>query len=345
MTVTIAAVGDFMLQSLPSEAEIARVRALIAGSDIAVANMDTVLSPLGEPTPKLFNLRGERDAVPSVAAMGFHALTIANNHAMDFGAEGMLDMIAAFRAVGVTPFGGGRDLAEASAAHIVTVNGHTVALLSIASTLPTGAAAGPGRAGIAPVNVHQSFLVEPSIMSEQPGSVPEVKCWLDEADLARAKADVAAAKERADFVVPFVHWGVPSPWRAPFHAVIQEHQRTLGHALIDAGADAVIGNHAHELHGVEFYRGKPIAYCLGNFWIDGISDWAWMGRETVVMRLILEPGVDPAIEITPVVLDDAGWPMPDAAERAPEIIERLSQALGGAVVTRTDDRFRVAPPA
>jgi poly-gamma-glutamate synthesis protein (capsule biosynthesis protein) len=341
MTVTLAAVGDFMLQSRPGRNEVERVRTLLDGADITVANMDTVLSPLGEPTPKLFNLRGPREATGEIAAMGFDAVTIANNHAMDFGPDGMLDMIAAFQASGVTPLGGGKDLAAATAPHIFTAGGRTIALLSIATTLPTGAPAGPGRPGIAPVSVHQSFFIEPSIMSEQPGSVPEVKCWLDETELKRAVADVKAAKQQAEIVVPFLHWGVPSPWRAPFHAVVQKHQRTLGHTLIDAGADAVIGSHAHELHGIEFYNGKPIAYCLGNFWIDGISNWAWMGRESMVLRLSFPPEGNPEVEIQTVWLDDGGWPIADPDHKAVPLLNALSKE-DGVSVSPNGDRFRVA---
>lgn len=345
MTITIAAVGDFMLQRRPRPEEIARVRALIAQADLAIANMDTVLSPLGMPTPKLFNLRGPREAAADVAAMGFHAVSFANNHAMDFGPEGMLDTIAALGEVGVTAFGAGRNLDEATTPHIVESNGRRIALLSMATTLPPDAPARPDQPGVAPIRVHQAYVVDPSIASEQPGSVPAVLGRLDPDDLARAVADVAAAKHQADVVVALPHWGVPSPWRAPFHPIVQAHQRELGRVLIEAGADAVIGNHAHELHGIEFHRGKPIAYCLGNFWIDDLGNYPWMGRETVVLRLSFADSSLPEVEFLPVVLDDRGWPQTDPENRAAPLLRERSVELGGVAVNSLNGLFRVGPAA
>jgi poly-gamma-glutamate capsule biosynthesis protein CapA/YwtB (metallophosphatase superfamily) len=340
-TVTIAAVGDFMIQHRPPQYDIDRVKSLVCGADITIANVDTVLSDAGQPSPKWANLRGPRDVARDLAAMGFDVVTFANNHAMDFRAEGMLDMIAAYGEAGVKPIGGGTTIAEATAPHLVTVGDRTVALLSLATTLPPDAAAGPTWPGIAPVKVHQAYAFDASLFAEQPGSMPDFKGWLDETDLQRAIDDVKAAKDRADIVVPCIHWGVPSPWRAPIHPIIQEHQRELGHALIDAGADAIIGNHAHELHGIEFYEAKPIAYCLGNFWIDKISNWAWMGRESIVLRLNFPPDGDPEVEIQPVWLDDDGWPLSDPDHKAVAILNALGKN-DRVSVTPAGDRFRVA---
>jgi poly-gamma-glutamate synthesis protein (capsule biosynthesis protein) len=215
-----------------------------------------------------------------------------------------------------------------------------VAILSLSCTLPMESAAGPDWPGIAPVRVHTAFVVEESLSLEQPGTVPAVRTWLDEADLARARQDVAAARSRVDVVLAVVHWGVPSPWRAPWHPTLQAYQRTLGHALIDAGADAVLGNHAHELHGIEFYKGRPIAYCLGNFWIDTISSYPWMGRESLVLYLTLSRGGTPEVEIVPLFLGDDGVPRPDPANRTVAVLNEQSRELGVAV-EECDGRFVV----
>jgi poly-gamma-glutamate synthesis protein (capsule biosynthesis protein) len=125
---------------------------------------------------------------------------------------------------------------------------------------------------------------------------------------------------------------VPAPWRAPAHPIVLEYQRLFGQALIDAGADAVLGNHAHELHGIAFYRDRPIAYCLGNFWIDGIDRYPWMGRESLVLRLVFGDGGRPEIEIVPLALDDQGIPRRDPVNRAIDVLNRLSADDGVAVV-------------
>jgi poly-gamma-glutamate capsule biosynthesis protein CapA/YwtB (metallophosphatase superfamily) len=327
-TITLAAVGDFMVERRAEPGEIARVRSLLGAADLTIGNMDTVLSAAGTPTPKFVNLRGPRGFATDFRAMGFDAAVLANNHAMDFRAPGLLDMQAAFAEAGVASFGAGPDLAAATAPLVREIDGRRVALLGLSSTLPPESIAGPGTPGVAPLRVHQAYELDPSIVAEQPGSQPLVRTWADPDDLARALADVRAAKAVADIVVVAIHWGVPAPWRAPFYPTIADHQREVGRALIDAGADAIVGNHAHELLGVEFHRGKPIAYCLGNFWIHEIRTWDWLGRETIVLRLAFATDGAVAVEATPVLLDDEGIPDATDVERIAACLERQSAAFG-----------------
>jgi poly-gamma-glutamate capsule biosynthesis protein CapA/YwtB (metallophosphatase superfamily) len=337
---TIAAVGDFMIERRFASADVEAVRAVLAGPDVVIANVDTVLSDKGTPVPKWANLRGPREAAGDLRTMGIDLIAMANNHAMDFRAEGMLDTLRAFDEAGLMHAGAGANLRAATEPAIVRAGDRTAAILAMACTLPPESAAGPDWPGVAPVHVRHAFVVDETLLTEQPGTVPAVKCWLDEADLARVRADVAAARTRADVVVAVVHWGVPAPWRAPSHPIVQKYQRVLGHALIDAGADAVLGNHAHELHGIEYYREKPIAYCLGNFWIDTIDKYPWMGRESLVLRLEFGSEVAPEVEIAPLLLDEGGVPRPDPSARAVALIARLSAEFGVAVDKR-DGRFVV----
>jgi len=336
--ITVAVVGDYMIQEIPSAEDIALVQGFFGDADITIANIDTVLSDKGEPIPKWANLRGPPEVVDHLKEMGIDVVTVANNHAMDFRAEGLLDMLDAYDEAGLTAIGAGANLAVAAAPAIVTVGERSVAILSFSCLLPIASAAGPTWPGIAPMHVHQSFVVDELLMTEQPGTVPEVKCWLDEKDLARVLKDITNARAQADIVIPIVHWGVPSPWLAPSHPIIQKHQRVLGHALIDAGADAVMGIHAHELHGIEFYKDKPIAYCLGNFWITGISDYAWMGFESLVMRLVFGEGSTPEVEIVPLMLNDDGHPRTDSTLRTIDLMNQLS-AVFGVTVEEVDGRF------
>jgi poly-gamma-glutamate capsule biosynthesis protein CapA/YwtB (metallophosphatase superfamily) len=120
--------------------------------------------------------------------------------------------------------------------------------------------------------------------------------------------------------------------------VLQEYQRPLAYALVEAGAAAVLGNHAHELHGIELYQGRPIFYCLGNFWIDTIAAYPWMGRESLVARLELRRGEPPGVAIVPLMLDDGGVPRRDPTGRAIAVLDEQSRALGAMIVER-DGRF------
>ncbi len=336
-TVTVAAAGDLL-----RDADIAVVRPLFDGADITVANIDSVLSPLGEPVPKWVNLRGPREAVWDLRALGIHVVSLANNHAMDFRAEGMLDMRRALLEAGMQPVGAGCTLTEACAPALVEVRGHTVAILAISCTLPEGSAAGPTWPGVAPLRIHTAYHIDETLSLEQPGSMPAVRTWPDERQLARARSDVARARAMADHVITVVHWGVPAPWRAPVQPLVQEYQRQVGRDLIDAGADAVLGIHAHELHGIELYRDRLIAYCLGNFWIDSLAKHTWLARESLVLRITLRKGAPPEIEMAPVFLDDTGVPHPDPAARAIALVNARSQEFG-VCVEATGKRFRVRP--
>ncbi|HET7095568.1 MAG TPA: CapA family protein, partial [Thermomicrobiales bacterium] len=333
-------VGDFMLERRLEPDDVRATRLLFEGADAAIANLDTVLSDRGAAVPKWANLRGPRDCAHDLRAMGIDLVAMANNHAMDFRAEGMLDACRALDDADVRHAGTGADLAAASAPVVVETRNGALAVLSIACTLPPESAAGPDSPGIAPVHVRYAFAVDEALMPEQPGTVPGVWTELHEPDVARARQDIAAARTAADAVVVVVHWGVPAPWRAPAHPILQSYQRRLGRVLIDAGADAVLGNHAHELHGIELYQGRPIAYCLGNFWIDTIAAYPWMGRESMVFRLTLGDGVVTGAEVVPLLLDAHGVPRSDPSARSIAILNEQSREFG-VTVDAVDGRWIV----
>lgn len=339
--VIIDSVGDFMITAPMQSADVQAAARFMRGADVVIANVDTVLSAKGTPVPKWANLRGPREAVHDLKAMGVDLVAMANNHSMDFRAEGMLDSCAAYDEAGILHAGAGKDLAAAAAPAVITAKGWRIAVLSIASTLPVESAAGPNTPGLAPVHVTYAFEIDESLMPEQPGTVPRVTTRLNESDLARAVDDVRRAKQAADLVIVVAHWGVPMPWRAPWHHELQDYQQPLAHALIDAGADAVLGNHAHELHGVEFYQGKPIAYCLGNFWIEGIANYAWMGFESGALRLVADASGVLEVRFLPAILNEHGYPRPDPEHRAIAVLNRLS-AQFGVTFQPSDDGYFVA---
>jgi poly-gamma-glutamate synthesis protein (capsule biosynthesis protein) len=110
--------------------------------------------------------------------------------------------------------------------------------------------------------------------------------------------------------------------------MLQDYEQPVCHALIDAGADAVIGNHAHELHGMEVYKERPIAYCLGNFWIGSLSDYAWMERETVIWELTFTPGSSvPAVSLRTLKMNEAGLPEIDATGTAANLLSERSEGI------------------
>jgi poly-gamma-glutamate synthesis protein (capsule biosynthesis protein) len=195
---------------------------------------------------------------PSMAQIftdcGFDAVTIANNHMYDFGPEALLDTRALLLGKGIAVTGAGRDLDEARQPAIVERAGIKVGFLGYCSVIPEGGEAAPGKAGIAPLRVVTEY--EP----RGPHAACRVITRPAEEDMRMILDDIAALKRRVDIVVVAFHWGVIWVPR-----VIADYQVIAAHAAIDAGADMILGHHAHVPKAIEMYRGKAVFYSLSNF--------------------------------------------------------------------------------
>lgn len=262
----LAVVGDIMIQRALTEAELADpVFQIVREAGLGLANLEAPLTAGGRPAEKAVNMRMDPERVADVAAMGFGAVSLANNHMLDFGPEGMWATMETLDQAGIAHAGAGGDVAAAMAPRFLDVGGARVALLSVACTLPVGFAATADGAGIAPIRVEQSVALDSVLWPEQPGTSPFVHTRAHEPDVEAFTAVVRQAAGEADFTVVMIHWGVPPGWAAPAQGILAEYQRPLAHRLIDAGADLIAGHHPHALHPVETYRGRLICYSLGNF--------------------------------------------------------------------------------
>lgn len=167
----------------------------------------------------------------------FDVMTLANNHMMDYGTEGLDSTIREIKKQGIETIGGGSDLSQAMAPYIKEVNGKKIAILAATRVVPQiDWYAQKDRAGL-------------MTTYEQTDRFQMLK-----EEIARLKGE-----ENCDIVIMYVHWGNDSD------KTILGNQVTLGHGYIDAGADIVIGNHTHVLQGMEFYKGKLICYGISNF--------------------------------------------------------------------------------
>lgn len=258
--VTISAVGDVGPRRDDPHTIFAGLDGALA-CDIAFGQMECVISDRGSPAPSArLAMRTAPDVVPALDAAGFSVMSLAGNHAMDYGGDALADTVSALRAAGIATCGAGADIVAAREPALLVAGGRTVAFLAYSSILPAGYAAEANRAGCAPLRVHTSYeAIEP----DQPGTPPRILTFAWPDDLAALLTDVRAAKARADHVVVSMHWGVHF-----IRAVLADYQREAGRAIIDAGADAVIGHHPHLLKAVEFHRDRPIIHSLGNFAIE-----------------------------------------------------------------------------
>lgn len=209
---------------------------LIASStrapDFLIGNLEGSISARGEDWGNPISFRANPNVVDGLLFAGFDVLSLANNHIMDWGREALSDTVATLESAGIGTVGAGRNEAEANEPLIVNAKGGRVALLSYTSLFP------------------QSFEAK----SNTPGT-----SHFDAQGIADA---IRAAKADADIVVVLTHWG--EEYRA--HSTVV--QREMGHALIDAGANLVVGTHPHVTEEVEQYNNGWIAYSLGNFVFD-----------------------------------------------------------------------------
>ncbi|MBI4081164.1 MAG: CapA family protein [Candidatus Lambdaproteobacteria bacterium] len=187
---------------------------------------------------------------------GFDVVSVASNHAMDWGEEALLDTLDVLRARGIQTVGAGRNIEEARRPALIERKGVQVAILAYCSIVNEGYAAGPAQAGVAPMRAHTYY----EALEYQAGIPPRVVTVPHEADLAALAADIADAKRRAQVVVVSLHWGLHFIPRA-----IADYQPVVARAAFAAGADLILGGHAHVPKAVAVYGGKVCLYSLSNF--------------------------------------------------------------------------------
>lgn len=252
------AVGDVGPIHEPMGGYCALARPVLAGADIRFAQVERVYSERG--ALQVHSGGAHSRVKPHMASVftdcGFNVVSLASNHAMDWGADAMLDTAALFRDQGIEVVGVGRNLEEARRPAIVERNGVRIAFLAYCSILQTGYAAGRDKAGIAPLRAHTYY--EP--FDYQAGVPPKVVTVPYEEDLSAMVEDIARAKKDADAVVLSLHWGIHFIPR-----LIADYQPAAARAAFAAGADLILGHHAHAPKAIGVHEGKACFYSLSNF--------------------------------------------------------------------------------
>jgi hypothetical protein len=373
MTYVLAATGDLFMQRAlvrPDAAASTPIYDRLRKADHRFVNLEMPLTRSEEADDKLVCLKGDPALAGQLQQLGVDVVTIANNHTMDFGAAGLLETISTLKAAGVASCGGGANLADALSAATLTADGLRVAFIGLATTLANNAAAGPKKPGIAPVRVITSYAIDAVSIQESPGMAPAVETKAFDTDIATVAAAVAAAKKEADIVVVGIHWGVPMGWLAANQEEIADYQQPLARALIDAGADAIIGHHPHVVQGAEIYKGRPILYSLGNFAFHALlsSGGVMVSRPYPVYRFDslqtdlnrvgaiaeltwTDASKGPDCVLVPIGLNGEGEPQPATELQAEQALQRVNHSaklLGCAGALEWVDglpRIRLIPAA
>ncbi|MBI3779086.1 MAG: CapA family protein [Gammaproteobacteria bacterium] len=313
--VRIAAVGDIMLggtagpemQKYGYDYPFDRTQSILKQAQIVFGNLEGPLTDGGaNETPKKYVFRSPPDKVaPALARAGFNIVSLANNHSLDYGPQGLEDTRVALEKAGIHGVGAGRNLAEARTAVYMKAGGSTVAFLAYSLTFPEEFWAGPDKPGTA-------FGHEQQV-----------------------REDVAAARAKADIVVVSFHWGQEGKTE------LRDYQVQLAHTAIDAGANAVVGHHPHVLQGVEHYKQGVILYSLGNFAFGSFSNTA---TRSAIAQLTFRDRQWNELRLTPINVRNAEvvfQPRPLTGRDAAEVVEQLQQ-MSRARQTALENRDGVA---
>ena len=209
---------------------------------------------------KSYTFRAHPERVNILKEMGVDIVSLANNHTLDYGEEAFLDTLKTLETAGIDYVGAGINLDKAKAPVTYTIGDKTISFLAASRVI---------------------FSTDWYATAKRPGMVGTY----DPSLLIQA---IQETKAKSDFVVAFLHWGVERNNHP------EDYQRDFAKRYIDAGADAVIGCHPHVLQGLEIYKGKPIAYSLGNFWFNNTP------RESGLLKLILTTDGSVKVQMVPV---------------------------------------------
>ncbi|WEK53167.1 MAG: CapA family protein [Candidatus Cohnella colombiensis] len=270
------------------------VKDRLQAADIAAANLETPITDRGTPAtrgepPQLkdYFYRAPPDVVSIIQDSGFDFLSLANNHTLDYGWEGLSDTMEYLDEAGLKYAGAGMDDKAAYSPRYMEVGDFTIAFVSLSRVIwDVNWKADRTNPGVA-----ETYTID------------------------RAVEAVKTAKSNADLVVVMVHWGIER------QDTPDESQKYLAYSYIDAGADLVIGSHPHVLQGFESYKGKWIAYSLGNFVFPGMSPPTT--AETGILSAVCSKDGNCDLSFEPMIAKLA-QPKPMDEESGKALLARLS---------------------
>ncbi|WNM43163.1 CapA family protein [Micromonospora halotolerans] len=258
-------------------------------ADVTLVNLETAVTGRGTPQPKKYHFRAPETAFAALRAAGVDAVSIANNHILDYGRQGLADTLDAAADARYPVFGAGRDADSAYAPWLTTVRGLRIAVLGMSQVHDL---AGSWRATDDRSGVAMAF------------------------DTARATAAVRSARERADLVVVFMHWGVEGS------SCPSGEMKTFAGRLSEAGADIVVGTHAHTLLADGWLGATYVHYGLGNFlWYANSHS-----TDSGVLHLVVRGRTVVESRFVPATVSGSGQPIPATGVGKQRILDKLAAA-------------------
>lgn len=262
-------------------------------ADLAMVNQEFPFSLRGEPMEdKQYTFRVDPEEVSLLTDLDVDIVSLANNHALDYGVDALLDSMDTLDAAGITYVGVGSNLSEAKTTRYMERNGKMIAILSASRVIPVS------EWGATATKPGMFTTYDPTALIEE----------------------IKIAREQVDVVVVYLHWGLEKK------EYPENYQRVMGKQFIDAGADVVIGSHPHVLQGFEYYNGKLIVYSLGNFIFSQTID------STALLSVHVDEMNQLTYQIIPCTTINGKTQELDNSEQIQEAYQYLSSISEGAIV-------------
>ncbi|MER7754544.1 CapA family protein [Kitasatospora sp. NPDC097643] len=313
-SITVAFAGDVHFEGRtearltvqPPEQALGAISSTLADADLSVLNLETAITGRGAPEAKTYTFRTSPKALSVLKDSGVDIVSMANNHAVDFGADGLADTLAAKDSSPIPVIGVGHNAKEAYAPYVTTVRGVKVAV--VAASQVEDITNQKWRAG---------------------ANKPGIASALDVPALVKA---VEAAKQQAPVVLVYLHWGEEGK------ACPTSAQTAVAKKLATAGATAVVGTHAHTMVGSGMLGNTYVGYGFGNFLWYGTSNYAFSNETGVTTLTLTRDGKVTGEAFTPATIDDKGVPVPVTGAAAEAALKRRDSLRGCTGLTP-------APPA
>jgi len=268
-----------------------KIQDYLKSADLIFGNLETPITQGSEIPDFEMIFRSNPGTEQALKQAGFSILSLANNHTPNFGEKGLKDTFNYLKNAGIKYVGAGQNDQEAYRSVYIEKKGIKFAFLAYndADVVPAYYEASANRAGTAFMRMDK---------------------------MAEA---VKGAKQKADFVIVSMHAGIEYAGKP------NNSQINFAHAVIDAGADSVIGHHPHAVQTVEKYKGKFIFYSLGNFVFD--QPQSDETKEGLAVKIYFAKNGINKISLLPVVMENLAQPRMANKNEADKILQRLNFSL------------------
>ncbi len=227
----------------------------LKNTDIVFGNLEGPISDKGEKVGSIYSFRNNPESIDGLTYAGFNVISLANNHAFDYGREALEDTLKRLKATGINYVGAGLNGNEAFSPIIKEINGQKIGFLAYTNLGPETWKAVGENSGIA---------------------------WVSENDFEKIKEEIKSAKAKSDILIVSLHSG------EEYQKTPTQFQIDFSKMAIEASADLVVGHHPHVMQPDEKYLNGHIFYSLGNFVFDqAFSEETMEGQ---IVEILIENG-------------------------------------------------------